>query len=68
MFLSVVFIIVGIFAVICTIFKPSFYWKSRKAIRLRRLIGDKATTILYIFIGILIIFLGVANLTGMITL
>jgi Flp pilus assembly protein TadB len=68
MFLSIVLVIVGIFAIICTIMKPRFYWESRKATRLRRLIGDTAASILYIIIGILASGIGIADLLGIISL
>ncbi|WFD08950.1 hypothetical protein [Tepidibacter hydrothermalis] len=44
-------ILIGLFTLICTIKKPNFFWENRKALRMRRLIGDKITSIFYIIIG-----------------
>jgi hypothetical protein len=47
----------GIFTLICTFFKPDFYWESRKARRMRGIFGDTGATLFYIILGIgLIVF------------
>ena len=68
MFIPIFLIVVGLFAIICTVLKPAFYWESRKATRLIKLIGSTATSILYITIGILLVGIGVADLFGLISL
>ncbi len=56
---GIFFIAVGLFTLAMTLLKPSFYWNSRRAKRLRGLLGDGITTIFYIIIAILCIFYGV---------
>lgn len=48
---GIIFILIGLFSIICTIKKPNFFWESRKALRMRKLLGDKITSIFYIVIG-----------------
>lgn len=47
-----VFILIGVFAIVCTYGKFDFYWNSRKAKRMRNLIGDSATSVFYYAIGL----------------
>ena len=47
----------GIFTLVCTFLKPDFYWESRKAIRMRKLLGDRGASFFYYGIGIVIIVL-----------
>ncbi len=68
MWTSLIFLAIGLFAIICTILKPAFYWESRKARQLRRPIGNTATSLLYIFIGLALVGIGIGDLLGIITL
>ncbi|HHY78413.1 MAG TPA: hypothetical protein GX498_07925 [Clostridiales bacterium] len=65
---AIILILIGLFAVICTLLKPTFYWEHRKALILRKLLGDRITTIFYLVLGILLIGLGIANLLGLVSL
>lgn len=56
---SVLFIFIGLFAIILTILKPSFYWNSRKARGLRRVVGDLGATIIYLAIGLVSLYMGI---------
>lgn len=49
--MGILFILMGIFTVFCTITKPNFYWNSRKALRFRKLIGDFGATVFYCVVG-----------------
>lgn len=68
MYISIVLLAAGLFAIICTVLKPDFYWESRKAKRLRNLIGNTGTSVLYIVIGIVLSCMAIADLLGLITL
>lgn len=59
-------IAVGLFALICTFLKPDFYWNSRKATRMRRLIGDFGASLLYYLIGGVVTVIGTLILLGVI--
>ncbi|PAB60230.1 hypothetical protein [Anaeromicrobium sediminis] len=59
---SILFLIAGLFAIICTLKKPAFYWESRKARRMRGFIGDTGTTIFYLIIGTFLTGAGIINL------
>lgn len=59
---GIILLIVGIFTLAMTIMKPDFYWESRKAKSLRRLIGDKGSAIFYIALACFMLFFG-AKLT-----
>jgi vacuolar-type H+-ATPase subunit I/STV1 len=59
MTLGILFIVAGIFTLLMTLIKPSFYWNSRKAMRLRRLVGDPIASIIYILIAIFCISYGI---------
>lgn len=65
---SIFILAAGLFAIICTILKPAFHWESRKAKQLRNLIGNTATSIFYILIGIALTCMALADLLGIITL
>lgn len=65
---GIIILLIGLFITICTLAKPSFYWENRKALRLRRLVGDGITTILYLIIGILCIGISIANFLGIVSL
>ena len=56
---GIVFIAAGIFTLVMTLLKPPFYWHSRKAMRLRRLVGDTLTSMIYIVIALFCIYHGV---------
>lgn len=68
MYISIFLLAAGLFAIICTVLKPPFYWESRKARRLRNLIGNAATSVFYIVIGIFLVCFSLADLLGIITL
>ncbi len=57
--MGIVLILIGVFTVVCTLGRFPFYWESRKARSMRRLIGDTGTTILYYFIGGMLFVMGV---------
>jgi len=64
---GIIFILIGLFSIICTIKKPNFFWESRKALRMRKLLGDKITSIFYIVVGALALGGGtIALLSGII--
>lgn len=54
-----IFILIGLFTTICTVTKPNFYWNSRKAQRLRRVIGDTGAMVFYLAIGVFALFIGI---------
>lgn len=62
------FIVLGIFTLVCTFYKPSFYWESRKAKSMRKLIGDNGTTMLYYIIGFSVSVIGVLGTLKIISL
>lgn len=64
---SIFLLLAGLFAIICTLKKPAFYWESRRAKRLRRFIGDTAATFFYIGIGIILVVISILRLLGIIT-
>jgi uncharacterized membrane protein YedE/YeeE len=49
----------GVIILILSIVRPAFFWNTRKALRMRRLIGDSAAMLLYIAISIFIIYIGI---------
>ena len=55
MLLSAVLILAGLFCWYGTLSKASFFWDSRKAQSLRNLIGDLATKVIYLVLGLVII-------------
>lgn len=55
---GILLIIIGSFTLLMTIFKPPFYWGSRKALRMRRLFGDSLTSTIYLIIAIALIYFG----------
>ncbi|WP_432664951.1 hypothetical protein R9X47_01650 [Wukongibacter baidiensis] len=64
MMISAILIIVGIFTFTCTLKKPNFFWEHRKAKLLRKTIGDKATSIFYFTISLIITVVGLFVLIG----
>lgn len=56
-----VFILVGVFTLASTYFKPSFYWESRKARRARALFGDVGAAGIYYVIGAAALIFGILN-------
>lgn len=61
-------IVIGIFTLVCTYYKPSFYWESRKAQQMRKLIGDKGTEIMYYLIGLGVLVIGLLGISNIISL
>jgi len=59
-------ILLGIFVIFCTFKKFPFYWEDRKAIFLRKLIGDRGASIIYYTIGLLASIFGVLEVTNLI--
>ncbi len=57
----IILLLIGVFAIICTLLKPPFYWESKKALRLRRLVGDRIATLLYLVIGIFCIVVSIGS-------
>nr|WP_321328655.1 hypothetical protein [uncultured Ilyobacter sp.] len=62
------FVVLGIFTLVCTFYKPSFYWESRKAKSMRKLIGDNGTVVLYYLIGLSVSIIGILGALGVISL
>lgn len=62
MYLEILLIVIGLFAIICSILKPAFYWNSRKAMRLRRLLGDTLASAFYIVLGFAIIIYSIISI------
>lgn len=58
---AIILIIAGLFTLILTILKPGFFWNHRKAIALRKRIGDGATSIIYLVIGGFCLIVGVLS-------
>ncbi|ADO82954.1 conserved hypothetical protein [Ilyobacter polytropus DSM 2926] len=63
-----ILLFLGIFTLVCTFYKPSFYWESRKAKSMRKLIGDSGTTALYYLIGLSVSVIGIFGALGIISL
>ncbi len=61
-------IIVGLFAVWGTLAKPAFFWSSRKAMGLRKLIGDGPASVVYLIIGVGVAVVGVLSMIGIVDL
>lgn len=51
----------GLINIILSILKPPFFWSSRKALRVRSFLGDTITMILYIGIGIFLVYIGLTE-------
>jgi hypothetical protein len=51
-------IIIGLFTIIHTIIKPSYFWEHKKALGIRQRWGDRATTIIYLVLGGLLLTIG----------
>lgn len=66
--MAIIFMAFGLGAIGLTYFKPSFYWNARKATRLRNLIGDKATALVYYAIGAIVTVLGLLGQLNIISL
>lgn len=62
--MGILLIVFAVFAISCTYFKPSFYWDSRKAARLRNLLGDLGTSIFYYAIGVMLLVFGILDVTN----
>lgn len=45
------FLCLAFFTIICTAWKPAFYWESSKARNMRSLLGDQGAALLYYAIG-----------------
>ena len=56
--MAYLFILAGIFTAVCTIKKPNFFWEHRKAMQLRKIIGDKATTVFYLALSFILVVFG----------
>lgn len=59
-----VFILLGIIGLILNTVKPSFYWNSRRVMRVRRMFGDGASTVVNYLTSLLVIILGTLLLLG----
>ncbi len=66
--MAIIFMTFGLVAMGLTYFKPNIYWNSKKAQRLRNLIGDKATALVYYGIGAIVFVLGVLGQLNIINL
>ena len=62
------FIAIGLFTIWGAVAKPNFYWNSRRAVRLRKFIGEGGAMIFYLVLGLALILVGVLSLTDVITL
>lgn len=59
---GIIFILMAIFTIICTIKKPTFFWEHRKAKLLRKILGNKLTSVFYMLIGIFLFGVGMISL------
>ncbi|QOR33819.1 tetratricopeptide repeat protein [Clostridium sp. 'deep sea'] len=59
MLLGVFLVLVGLFCWFAALTKVSFFWESRKAKNLRKIIGDAGARILYLVLGLVIIGSGI---------
>lgn len=66
--MEIIFILIGIFTLVCTYFKPDFYWESRKAKRTRALLGDTITSIIYYIIGVSVCVFGILVMLNIINI
>lgn len=57
--MSLLFILIGLYTIIATIKKPNFFWENKKAKLMRKIIGDKVTSIFYMAIGFFISVVGI---------
>ena len=54
---AVLLLLMGLFALTCTYYKPKFYWENHKALRMRKLFGDTATQVIYYVVAAFLIFI-----------
>jgi uncharacterized membrane protein YecN with MAPEG domain len=59
---AILVITLGLVVAALTITRPSFYWESRRARFMRRIIGDRATVVLYLVIALICIGSGIVML------
>lgn len=59
-------IALGAYVLVCTSVKPKFFWESKKAIRLRKSIGDSKAAIVYYVIAGVALIVGVLSMLGII--
>ena len=57
--MSVLFILVGLYTIIATVKKTDFFWENRKAKVMRKIVGDKVTSVFYMAIGCFVSGVGV---------
>jgi len=62
LFMGYISIALGVYILLCTLLKPKFFWESKKAIRLRKSIGENKAAIVYYVIA------GIALLIGLLSL
>ncbi len=64
--LDIFLILFGLFTLYGTLAKPDFYWNRGRIRRARELVGDKFTQTMYIFVGVIMIFVGILGIVGVI--
>jgi hypothetical protein len=57
-FIDMLLIGLGLFLVYVNLFKPDFYWNSRRIKMRRQYLGDRNTIVMYSIIGIIFILIG----------
>jgi uncharacterized membrane protein YidH (DUF202 family) len=57
-FIDILLIGLGLFLVYVNLFKPDFYWNSRRIKMRRQYLGDRNTIVMYSIIGIIFILIG----------
>lgn len=66
--LGIFLFVTGLFLTVCTVLRLPFYWNSRKALRLRRLIGDTLAFFIYLIIGLGVAILGLLDILNIVPL
>lgn len=65
--MGILFVVLGVVIIILTVLRLPFFWNGRKALRMRRLLGDTITMVLYVGIGIMLSTIGILELLGKIS-
>lgn len=65
-FMGYLSIALGVYFLFCILFKPKFFWESKKAIRLRNSIGDSKAALVYYIIVAVALGIGVLSMFGIV--
>lgn len=58
-FTEIILYIFALYPILVGIFTPEVYWNTKRTRRTRKLLGDKLTRIIFVLVGIAIIFIGI---------